>query len=100
LKVDDNDTRFLNSHIWKDENIHQRILKILKQEDKSSFAKLDLIADSLIKFDPYFRKSFSRARNYWIIKKNENIVLGPFSQQEFLDMRGRLYIPKELKFKN
>ncbi len=89
--------RFINSGLWKDTNVNRKIRNIMLPDNQSSFEKFDLIEDSLIKFNYYYRNSFLRQYNYWIIQKINSIVYGPLSKQEYLNLRSHLGIDKNLK---
>ncbi len=56
-----------------------------------------IMADSVIKHDPYYQKVFSRPINYWIISHQVDSIFGPFSKEEYFQKRKELGVPKELK---
>ena len=58
---------------------------------------LDLIADSIIKFDPYIKSNFERKRNYWIILKKKDVILGPYSRHQYQHQRNELKVPETLQ---
>lgn len=99
-EVDSATKFFLKSHLWTDSSIHERVVKEIKPDYHSDFTKLQLIADSIIKFDPYYLKQLSRKRNYWIINKKKDIIFGPFSKVEYLRMRNQFKISETLFLKD
>ena len=56
-----------------------------------------MIADSIIKDDPYYQKIYSRDINYWIIEKNVKKLHGPYSQEEYINRKEELKVPEDLK---
>ena len=91
--------KFLNSHFWKDKILHQRMLSEMKPDNQTSFEAISIISDSIIKYDPYFKRSLSRKKNYWIIEKKKNLVLGPYSKPQYLMKRKELNIAINLQLK-
>jgi len=59
--------------------------------------KSEKIADSLLKYDFYYRKIFSNNVNYWIIKVSNDSIYGPLNKNEYYYFRGVLGVPKSLK---
>lgn len=96
LKSDAFEEKFLKSHLWMDSAIHARVSKEIKPDNQASFERLDLIADSIVKFDPYIKSDFVRKINYWIILKKKNVVLGPYSKLEYQHKRKELKVPENL----
>jgi hypothetical protein len=89
--------RVLKSHLWTDSSIHARVTKEMKPDNQTSFETLDLIADSLVKFDPSIKSNFERKRNYWIILKKKSIILGPYSKTQYQHQRNKLNVPGNLR---
>lgn len=96
-KSDAYEEKFLKSHLWTDSSIHARVAKEMKPDNQASFERLDLIADSLVKFDSYIKRDLVRKRNYWIILKKKNIVLGPYSKLQYQRQRNELNVPENLQ---
>lgn len=97
LKKDAYEQKFLKSHLWTDTDIHARVVKEMKPDNQTSFEKIDLIADSIIKFDPFIKNDFQRKRNYWIILKKKEVVLGPYSKLQYQQQRKELKVPENLQ---
>ncbi len=57
----------------------------------------DIIVDSLIKNDNYYQKYFSNKFNYWIINIHDDILLGPFTKNEYFVKRKEMKIPNSLQ---
>lgn len=93
------EVRFLNSHLWMDTNIHRNVIKVMLPDNQTSFEKMDLIADSLVKNDPYFKYDLKNSVNYWIIIKKDNVVLGPLTEHEFNYKKKQMKIPADLILK-
>ncbi|HQO86876.1 MAG TPA: hypothetical protein PKX84_04420 [Bacteroidia bacterium] len=72
---------------------------IFELEDSYSNSRSVFLADSLINNDVYYRQIFDNEINYWIIDSRNEILLGPFQKNEYLNKRNDLRIPQELEFK-
>jgi hypothetical protein len=59
----------------------------------------EIIADSILKNDSYYRSIFNRKVNYWIISHERNQLYGPLSKKEFSIKRIELEVPENLKLK-
>jgi hypothetical protein len=57
------------------------------------------IADSLLDHDPSYKKILSANKNYWIIINNPNELIGPLSKDEYLKMKAKMGIPRDLKLR-
>lgn len=97
LKNNVYDDKFLKSHLWTDSGIHANVTKEIKPDNNASFERLDLIADSIVKFDPYIKSHFVRKRNYLIIIKKKDIILGPYSKSQYIDRRKELKVSEDLQ---
>ena len=60
-------------------------------------AKCEMLADSILKRQPYYQNIFRRKRNYWIINKESNTGYGPVDSLRFSQECKRLGINLELK---
>jgi len=58
------------------------------------------IADSLIMYDPYYRKIFAHKINYWIISHKNKQIYGPLTEEEYYHKRKDLNVSRELQFDN
>lgn len=65
------------------------------QEIKAS----EKIAASLLKHDSFYLKIFSQKRNFWIITNKPNKLYGPLNNEQYLQKREELNVPKELELK-
>ncbi|MGX5691269.1 hypothetical protein [Arcticibacter tournemirensis] len=90
--------KFLNSRWWQDSTLRKRMAAHISPDNNNDNAVIESIVDSVIKSDPYYKLIFSGKLNYWIIRKKDNELFGPFSQGEYLRKRHELGIPKELAF--
>ena len=54
-------------------------------------------ADSILKYNPYYKLIFAHKINYWIIVNKNNEVLGPFTQAEYKSKRKELNIPENIE---
>ncbi|MGX5687424.1 hypothetical protein [Arcticibacter tournemirensis] len=90
--------KFLNSPWWQDSALRKRMAAHILPDNNNDNAEIESIVDSVIKSDPYYKRIFSRKLNYWIIRKKDNELFGPFSKEEYLTKRNELGIPKELAF--
>ena len=59
--------------------------------------KCEIVADSLLKTQPYYQSIFRRKRNYWIIDKKSNVGYGPVDSLQFVQQCKRLGITLELE---
>lgn len=67
----------------------------------------ELITDSLIKADKYYKNIFSRKVNYWIVDHKDidqsylrrSKIYGPLSEKEYLNQRAKLNVPETLKLR-
>ena len=59
--------------------------------------KCEIVADSLLKMQPYYQSIFRHKRNYWIIDKKSNIGYGPVDSLHFTQQCKRLGITLELE---
>jgi hypothetical protein len=66
---------------------------------ETDMIKSEVIADSILKNDPFYRKVFSRTTNYWIIDHTRNLFLGPLSFEEYEKKRKDLGVPDDLQLK-
>lgn len=98
-KYDEDEKRFLKSHLWTDSCINRNVLRKILPNKQSTILDLSAIADSILKNDPIYRKAFLSKENYWIIKKDTYTVLGPFSKTEYIKTKNDLRIDKELKLR-
>lgn len=78
-------------HTFSLKSINSLIEKFNNQTEK--------IADSLIKNDHYYQKCFSNKFNYWIINTHADMLMGPFTKDEYLAKRKELYIPNNLELR-
>lgn len=69
------------------------------KKPEEDIEKSEIIADSIIKHDPYYQKIFSRPINYWIISHKVDSMFGPLSKEEYFQKRKELGVPEELKLK-
>lgn len=98
-KYDENEKRFLKSHLWTDSCINRNVLRKILPNNQSTILDLSAIADSILKNDPIYQNAFLRKENYWIIKKDTYSVLGPFSKTEYTKTKNDLRIDQELKLR-
>jgi hypothetical protein len=98
-KYDENEKRFLKSHLWTDSCINRNVLRKILPNNQSTILDLSAIADSILKNDPIYRRALSSKENYWIIQKDTYTVLGPLSKTEYTKTKNDLRIDKELKLK-
>jgi len=96
-KSDTSEKIFLKSHLWIDSAIHARVVEEMKPNNQASFERLDLMADSIVKFDTYIKGDFVRKQNYWIILKKKGVVLGPYSKLQYQNQRSKLNVPIDLQ---
>ncbi|CAG5074760.1 hypothetical protein DYBT9623_05448 [Dyadobacter sp. CECT 9623] len=55
------------------------------------------IADSVIRYDPYYKQIFARKINYWIISHKNKQTYGPLTEEEYYRKRKELNVPQELQ---
>jgi len=67
--------------------------------DNSKYQQIqsEKVADSLLKYDVYYRKIFSNKVNYWIIRISNDSIYGPLNENEYYYLRSALGVPKSLK---
>ena len=78
-------TPFIRKSIIAD-SLHYKLLKskgVTSKNKVEDMKKIEIILDSVFKFDPFYKKVFSSKENYWIIDKANNLRFGPFSKNEF-----------------
>ena len=79
-----------------------KLLKSRGLTDKNmpeDWAVREVVADSILKTDPYYQDVFSRKTNYWIIDKKSDKLYGPYNFAQFNKQRGLLKITLELDTK-
>lgn len=59
----------------------------------------EVLADSILTHDPYYKRVFSRDTNYWIIMVKSDSLVGPLSFDEYLIIRERLGVPESMNVK-
>jgi len=59
----------------------------------------DLIADSLLRHDPYYIMIFDRPIKYWIIQVDRDTLFGPFDSVEYKNKKRELNISQKLNLK-
>ena len=59
--------------------------------------KCEIVADSLLKMQPYYQSIFRYKRNYWIIDKKSNVGYGPIDSLQFTQQCKRLGITLKLE---
>lgn len=69
------------------------------KNSKEDIEKSEIIADSIIQNNEYYKSIFSRKINFWIISHNTKKVFGPLSLDEYIIKRKELGVPEELKLK-
>jgi hypothetical protein len=57
------------------------------------------LADSVLKYDPYYVQLFSNRFNYWIISHSENKTYGPLTVKEYLTKRKELHVPSDFRIR-
>lgn len=98
---------FFKAKLIEDSSLYKMLSTRISTENTAQDIEISqVIADSIIKNDPYYKDIFSREINYWIIAHGEpqkyfylpsSEVYGPFSKQEYLTKRKELGVPEELK---
>jgi len=71
---------------------------ILMQDDSFVIAK----QKPKLPPDPLYTRVYKYEKNdpefyYWLIRKNEDVILGPYQFEEFNDVRSRYKVPTNLK---
>lgn len=56
-----------------------------------------IVADSIIRNDPFYQLMLSRQYNYWIVQHKKNKVYGPLSREDFDSIKYKLKIPRNLR---
>jgi hypothetical protein len=71
---------FVIEGIKKDRDIYNllKAKEVSFEESVSDVLTANKVADSILANDIYYKKLFSRTRNYWIVDKGKNILYGPF----------------------
>ncbi|HEX9511548.1 MAG TPA: hypothetical protein VF939_13760 [Puia sp.] len=100
--VNTEDGRFMKGFIETDSINYQLFMHRQASENNTAKDK-DIewaIADSLIHYDPYYKKIASGEDNYWILQLSADTLLGPFSKAAYGQERKLLRIPENLKLKS
>lgn len=69
-------------------------------EEKKQIPIFDIMADSVLRTDPYFIHIFSSKTNYWIVNHNKREVIGPMNKKQFIQTFKKLKISKSLMLDN
>ncbi|WP_439555633.1 hypothetical protein [Dyadobacter sp.] len=71
----------------------------VKYKDNSTNDRIESerVADSLILYDPYYKRIFAHTTNYWIISHQNKAMFGPLTREEYFRRRNELKVPDELK---
>lgn len=72
-------------------------LKKYPTNSKEEIIESEKNADSILKYDPYYKSIFKHKINYWIIVNNNKKVLGPFTKEEYKSTRKELNIPENIE---
>ena len=80
--VDIHQRKFVNSRWWQDSILRKKMASHITPDNNNDDAQVESIVDSVIKTDSYYKRIFSRKRNYWIIRKKDNELFGPFSKED------------------
>ena len=81
----DETTPFIRVAIRNDSLLY-RLLKskgVTDQNEMEDMETIQTILDSVFHADPFYVRLFSSSENYWIIDKDNNFRLGPFSKTDF-----------------
>jgi hypothetical protein len=88
----------MEGYLLADSSFYRMLSKRLSLNNTSEdIESSKIIADSLIKHNPYYQSIFSRKFNYWIVCHKNDSLYGPLSKEEYLQKRKELVVPKNLK---
>lgn len=91
---------FLRGKVEKDSLLYRLFIHRGALKDESANRAIGIhMAQDLIEHDPYYRKILSNKVNYWIIYHPSDTLIGPLTQQEYLDRKTTLGVPATLKLK-
>ena len=85
------------------------LMKISSENTSADIETSERIADSILNSSPYYLDLFSRELNYWIIAHGKpekffyipsSLIYGPYSQEDYLEKRTTLGVPKELSLED
>jgi hypothetical protein len=74
--------------------------KIYEKNTKEDIKISEVLADSILKNNTYYRNIFSRKINYWIICIKNDSLIGPLSKNDYLQKCKVLGISKELNLES
>ena len=67
-------------------------MRVSFENTENDMIKCEIVADSLLNNENYYKNIFSRKINYWIIDKNKNYGYGPMDSLQFANNCERLEI--------
>jgi hypothetical protein len=76
---------------------HKTMLASELNHGTQKFEHLLLKADSILKQDPFFTKTFSGKINFWIIVNKTTEIVGPLSESEFRHRCNELGVSRNLQ---
>jgi hypothetical protein len=72
-------------------------LKKYPTNSRDERVKSEKEADSILKIDPYYKSLFLNKINYWIIRGENKKIYGPLTRQEYIELRLKLGVSKNLE---
>lgn len=82
---------FHEKHGVKEDRSEKEIYTLHEEKGK-------VMADSLLRNDPYYKNIFLRNVNYWIISHKLDSLYGPLTKEEYIEKYKKLEMPKKFEF--
>lgn len=81
-------------------NLRTNGIKKISTNSSQEIAESEKIADSILKYNPFYQEIFYAKINFWIISNKPNKVYGPLNEKEYQKKRKELNIPESLTLDN